>query len=151
MNAKDAERIFSIKKDEIYELGKRGWSGITKSGREWIIPDDTEVLISVTNIRVFLYHLLRYKNNEGYVFPRRMCSDDATLVSVINQQYRNGLIGSAACGKDFDSILKNVRLTDEAIDLVVGNAQINKYRSCIDVKININPNINISLMGANQY
>jgi len=148
MNVKEAEKLFFIKKEEIYKLGKIGWSGVTKNGREWNVSDDTEVLLSVSDIRLFLYHLLRYKNNDGYVFPRKMCPDNNTLIAVINQQYGNGLIGNMAIGEDFETILKNVKLTEEAIELVIGKTQSMKFKSIAGVKVNINPSINIGLVNA---
>ena len=145
MKTKEAIDKFNITGKEIYKLGNFGWSGVKKKGREWIVSDDEEILISVNCIRAFLYHVLRFKNNEGYVFPRKMCPDDRTLVAIINQQYRNGLVGDRACGDDFNSILNNIKLTDEGFDLVFGKAQSNKLNSCSEIKINMNPNINIGL------
>lgn len=148
MKVKEAEKVFSISRREIYELGRLGWSGIVKNGREWIVPDDTEVLLSVEDIRLFLYHILRYKINEGYVFPRKICPDDSILKIIINQQYKNGLIGNLATAGDFDLILKNIELTDEAIDLIIGSTRSKSLKSNIDVKINLNPTISVGVVNA---
>ena len=98
MNSSEAQEKFNISSRQIYELGKAKLCGIHKAKGKWVIPDNNSVLIPIIEIRRFLFQILQFKNNPGYVFPRDLCPSDEVLRLIIDQQYYNGFLGDKANG-----------------------------------------------------
>lgn len=145
VDTKQAEKKFHISKKQIYELGKKGLCGIHKEGKKWVIPDNTKILISVSEIRRFLIQVIKYKNNSGYTFPRDLCPTEIILKELVNQQYHNGFIGSTAKGSNAIEILENVILTEKGIDIAIGDAQKPQMINIQNFNVNIGPTVNAGL------
>ena len=146
MDTKQAEKHFHLSSAQIYELGKKNLCGIHKVGRMWQIPDETKILIPYIEIRRFLFQILSYKNNPGYVFPRDLCPNDDMLKELINQQYLNGFVGEKAIGNSASEIINNIKITDKGINLLFGKDVARKLTVIGTFKVDINPTVNVGLI-----
>ena len=147
MTIKEASERFGIDEKEIKKRKNDSMIiGIHKKGKYLIIPDNTLIIPSKNDIRCFLFEILKHKNNPNNVFSRRLCPDIKSFQILLKYLYDRGFIGDYIFDENITQTLTTIMLTDEGINYVIGNANINKMNNYNIFPLKINPSINIGLI-----
>lgn len=148
MNTTEAERKTGVNRKTIQKICKDGYVyGAVKPGREWIIPDDTNIILTKEQIAYVLMQIIKRKNNPSAAVSNRLFPDHETRVCILQLLYKLGLVGNEPDEAIItDEILNNITLTDDGLELL-----FTKKRSLtLPISINIlsvNAGINPSLIG----
>lgn len=142
MTVKEAANKFGRNENEIRAIIRDGFLLAHKEKGKYIIPNDTQIIISKTEIQIFLLQIIKYKNNEHYVISRKGCPCFEELKILADYLYINGLIGQINTYKNEDEFFQKAKLTDKGFDLILGTVT---KKAKNDIKFSIIPSLNINV------
>lgn len=145
MTVKDASKKFKKTEREIYQAIKDGLLDAPKNNRKYDIPEGTEIIITKSEVQLFLLHVLRYKNNENIVISGKYCPQVEQLKVVSKLLYTKGYIGNLNSFNSQSDFLNQVKLTDEGFALALGRIST-KLNKSLDLSFNPSINFNIGLL-----
>ena len=132
---KSEKQIRRIIDDELLEH--------SRNGRNIIIPDDTEIIISKIEVQSFLWQIVAYKNNNHCVISRELCPELSQLQVLTKFLYQHGFIGEYSEYSTGDDFFEKVQLTDRGLKYVLDKNKAVKFYKPFE--LTIIPNINIGL------
>mgnify|MGYP000130445727 CR=1 FL=1 len=82
MTVKEASIRFDLDEKEIRKRQRDNMIiGIRKDGRSVVIPDNTEIIPSKSEVRSFLFQILKKRNNVETIISRSLCPTTSSLKS----------------------------------------------------------------------
>lgn len=151
MTTKQASDTFCIPVRTIRDLCRQNKiADVVKNGREYIIPDDTPVIITDDKAKAFLLQLLKFKNNPDIVLSQCGIDSEQKGRTFLRYLLSQNLIGECDYCDDYRQLLRNMQITDHGFDFLLGS--IAKEPKSININIevsnNVNNNANIGLISA---
>ncbi len=146
MTVKEASKKFRLSENSIRQAIKQELiPNIYKNGRFYIIPDDIELILSVSQIKHILYQKLKLNNDSNVAISNILTTDLMKTCAVFRLLYHLGYIddindfNNAKSSKD---IIRNCRLTEEGFNFIIGknirNLQLNFcFQPTISVKVGL--------------
>lgn len=145
MTTKQASVKFGIDEREIRKRNKDGMIiGVTKERGLLIIPDETKLIPSKSDVQAFLFQLLQYKNNHSIVVAQNTFPDVNKLKALAEFLFLKGYIGKYDNFYSEKDFLNDVQITDIGMQLVFGNNAIKKLS--MPLTINFAPSVNVKLV-----
>lgn len=139
MTVKEASIRFNLDEKEVRKRYKAEMIiGARKDGRCVVIPDNTEVIPSKSEIKAFLLQIIKQKNNPTYVMSRELCPDIASLKCLLNYLYIRGLIGNYKYCETAEEMLNYVQLTEAGFSYILGEKTYVALNQGLSIPISIN-------------
>lgn len=136
MTMKEAAKKFNLDEKELRNRRKAEMIlGVHKEGRYIVIPDETEIIPSKQSIQTFLLQILKKKNNEGYIFPRNLCSDKKDLAALLHYLFVRGFIGEYDTENPETVLHGEVCLTEEGIEYIFGQKKYQALNASMPVNL----------------
>lgn len=147
MTVKEASEKFRLTETEVRKRKNDGMIlGVYKNGRSIVIPDDTKVLPSKREIRLFLFQIIQTKNNKHNIIARDFCQTEEELKIVLEYIYKSGFIGEYEFNEDINECFFNMNLTEKGMAFVIGQTTYNKMLNVDNIKFKFNCDINFNLL-----
>lgn len=144
MTTAEACSRFKLDKKELQKRIKEDMVlGIHKEGRFLVIPDETKIIPSKTNIMSFLFQIVKYKNNPSTTVSRALCPTDDGLRAVMEYLYKRGFIGTYEFSPYIPDLFASATLTDEGLTYMLGKTTSEKLNGDITNYINLNLNLSV--------
>lgn len=145
MTTKQASAKFRISEKEIRKRNKDGMIiGATKERGIIIIPDETKIIPSKTDIQSFLFQVMKYKNNTSTVIAQQLFPNIEKLKILDDYLFQKGYIGKHDDFNTEKEFLNIVQLTDMGLQLLFGNTVVEKLSS--PAIITFAPNLNFNVV-----
>ena len=139
MNTKQASRRFHIEEKEIRKRYSDGMIiDAYKDGKFIVVPDETEIIPSKQEIKVFLFQIIKHKNNGAHILSRGLCPNIRTLKVLLRYLYKRSLIGQYNEELSETELLSSVQLTDEGFSYILGEKTYAKLNHCFTLPITFN-------------
>lgn len=117
-----------------------------KNGRNIVIPDDIEIIISKSEVQSFLLQIVKYKNNKHTVISRQLCPTLSQLQILTKFLYQRGFIGEYGAYSNESNFFEKVQLTDYGLNYILGTNKATKLSEPIALAIIPNVSVNIGLV-----
>lgn len=139
MTVKEASIKFNIDEKEIRKRQRDNMIiGIRKDGRSVVIPDSTEIIPSKSEVKSFLFQILKKRNNAKTIISRSLCPSTSTLRILLSYLYKRGFIGEYNENASADELLTEVQLTDEGLSYVFGNKAFTSLSIPFSIPLSVN-------------
>lgn len=139
MTVKEASIRFDLDEKEIRKRQRDNMIiGIRKDGRSVVIPDNTEIIPSKSEVRSFLFQILKKRNNVETIISRGLCPTTSSLKSLLSYLYKRGFIGEYSENVPTDELINSVRLTDDGLSYIFGEKMFTSLNIPISIPLNIN-------------
>ena len=139
MTVKEASIRFNLDEKEIRKRQRDNMIiGIRKDGRSVVIPDNTEIIPSKSEVRSFLFQILKKRNNAETIISRGLCPTTVSLKSLLSYLYKRGFIGEYSENMPTDELINSVRLTDDGISYIFGEKMFTSLNIPISIPLSIN-------------
>ena len=138
MTVKEASIRFDLDEKEIRKRQRDNMIiGIRKDGRSVVIPDNTEIIPSKSEVRSFLFQILKKRNNVETIISRSLCPTTSSLKSLLSYLYKRGFIGEYSENVPTDELINSVRLTDDGLSYIFGEKMFTSLNIPISIPLNI--------------
>lgn len=111
-----------------------------KPSGKWIIPDDTEIILTKMQARKILLDILKYKNNNLGIISGEYTHNSKNLDKAINLLAILGFIGEYTFNLDIKSLFNTIQLTETGFALLIGgntDKSKNIYFNLVNFNLNI--------------
>lgn len=152
MTVKEANEKFNVSKDEIRKLCRESKEGpviyikATKSAI-WNIDDNTEIIMTKSQITYSLLQLLKHKNNPNCITSHLTFPNDEISVIVFDYLCSLGYVGVREEKiSTLNGCLDNIALTEDGLNALLNPIQTKRNKKIEQININFTNSLNVGLV-----